>query len=140
MYPLLLDVVTIGQDGSMEDVETLPAVIRGNYIYVHLSEGIFFIKKVLTGRDHHSGPITLNGVELKTRITSMAPGFNAFHPVSEEQKDMEAVNQTFKEAFGWKQIPLCTFCREGFIMQRLNFILNFHLIEDFLIQHLVPVY
>ena len=100
MHAMLLDVVKKGQDGSMEDVETLPAVIRGNYIYVHLSEGIFFIKKVLTGRDHHSGPITLNGVELKTRITSMAPGFNAFHPVSEEQKDMEAVNQTFKEAFG----------------------------------------
>ena len=100
MYPLLLDVVTIGQDGSMEDVETLPAVIRGNYIYVHLSEGIFFIKKVLTGRDCHSGPITLNGVELKTRITSMAPGFNAFHPVSEELKGLKEIDQTFTETFG----------------------------------------
>ena len=100
MYALLLDVVKKDAEGEMEDVETLPAVIRGNNIYVKLSEGLCYIKKVLTGKDPHSGPITINGIPLKTRITSVTPGFNAFHPVSDEREGMKEIGQAFKEAFG----------------------------------------
>lgn len=100
MHAMLLDVVTKDQDGFMEDVKTIPAVIRGNYIYVRLEEGLFFIKKVLTGKDPHSGPITINGVQLNTRITSVTPEFNAFHPVSDELEGVKEIGQTFKEAFG----------------------------------------
>ncbi len=101
MVPVFLDVAYKDSNGELQRVDTLPAVESKAFIYAQLADGIFCIKRILTGRDPHSGDFDLRGKTIETRITTISPDFCAFHPTTRVNRStINEVMNILSETFG----------------------------------------